>query len=147
MTQPLFIRSFILVLALTCNAVVVRRPSRPTTTTNSTPLVEFPYNYCHAAKPVSSSYVPLKDAELVKVQLMVRHGDRTPLVFLDNFSERWECDEGSSKSQSNAGKNTVSALTENYVRIPKNYPFKNVLWEGSCDSGILIPLKAKKNNL
>jgi len=28
-------------------------------------------------------------------------------------------------------------LTVSYVEIPQNYPFNNVLWQGSCDAGQL----------
>jgi len=78
----------------------------------------------------------LKDAELIKVQVITRHGDRTPLVTLDNFDEKWECDDARSLSFTKRGGAQSSALTENYYEIPRSYPF-NVLWKGSCDAGQL----------
>ncbi|OAQ34044.1 hypothetical protein K457DRAFT_15236 [Linnemannia elongata AG-77] len=41
------------------------------------------YNYCQGITPIAfKTYKPMKGATLNKVQVMMRHGDRTPSYFL-----------------------------------------------------------------
>ncbi|KAI8868100.1 phosphoglycerate mutase-like protein [Ramicandelaber brevisporus] len=49
------------------------------------------YSYCQAEYPQSTGYEAVKGAKLKLVQIVVRHGDRTPVhSTLDTFAE-WDC--------------------------------------------------------
>ncbi|EAY04936.1 Histidine acid phosphatase family protein [Trichomonas vaginalis G3] len=48
----------------------------------------FDYSYCAPNYP---SYKPNQEADLIQVQLLTRHGARTPLHLSKNYSNHWKC--------------------------------------------------------
>ncbi|OMJ14048.1 Counting factor 60 [Smittium culicis] len=42
------------------------------------------YDYCQANFIDASTYTPLKNSELISVQMVARHGDRAPFFFIEN---------------------------------------------------------------
>lgn len=75
---------------------------------------------------------------MLKVQAVIRHGDRTPLITLDGQDETWSCLDIKSLGQTKLASGVRSARTETVVEIPSNYPFKDALWNGTCDLGISL---------
>ncbi|KAI9144994.1 histidine phosphatase superfamily [Paraphysoderma sedebokerense] len=80
--------------------------------------------YCQAGMPHQLTYRPLQDAKLLQVQIVARHGDRTPIHSYspDQVVEFTDCDE--------PVKNTP-------VHESSQRPFVAPLWRGNCDKGQL----------
>ncbi|KAJ1652559.1 hypothetical protein GGF38_005329, partial [Coemansia sp. RSA 25] len=50
------------------------------------------YSYCGAGLPADQAYSAVPDAKLELVQVVVRHGDRTPVHLIPNDNTTWTCD-------------------------------------------------------
>ncbi|RKO91652.1 histidine phosphatase superfamily, partial [Blyttiomyces helicus] len=96
------------------------------------------YNYCKAATP-AGTYQPLAAAQLRLVQLVTRHGDRTPTALVPNDSSTWNC---------SAGINTDITHMQNTWDIAQNAVTSKdrgvkgwgaFTWNGSCMPGQLTP--------
>lgn len=102
-----------------------------------------PYTYCDAVFPSADSYEPLPNAELKMVQVVVRHGDRSPVHLIPHDKTRWTCDKiVENMSLHAAGQlktNSTGSFTQ-VIEIPewnKKYGFSNQVWQGSCEVGQL----------
>ncbi|KAJ2725505.1 hypothetical protein GGI07_001261 [Coemansia sp. Benny D115] len=101
------------------------------------------FNYCDATYPMSSSYTAVPKATLEFVQLIVRHGDRTPVLVAPGQDVTWNCDGYTENTYLHAiGKDALSssAMIKQNVEIPSwngKYGFSNKLWQGTCDVGQL----------
>ncbi|ORY02207.1 phosphoglycerate mutase-like protein [Basidiobolus meristosporus CBS 931.73] len=97
------------------------------------------YNYCQASRPSKSTYKPLPHARLVHVQLVVRHGDRTPVWPLTyEHDVSWDCDEVQEYSRLNGPEVEYDGSEFKYqVIIPKKDSLSSSFWKGSCINGQL----------
>ncbi|KAJ3070985.1 hypothetical protein HK102_006535, partial [Quaeritorhiza haematococci] len=48
------------------------------------------YSYCDAVTPLKETYEKPADADLVLLQIMHRHGDRTPLNYIPFENTTWD---------------------------------------------------------
>ncbi|KAJ2889765.1 hypothetical protein IWW38_004510, partial [Coemansia aciculifera] len=101
------------------------------------------YSYCDAGFPNDQAYSAVPDAKLELVQMLVRHGDRTPVHLIPNDNTTWTCDgvdeniylHGAGQPETN----TTGAFRQ-VIEIPAwnhRYGFANQVWRGSCDVGQL----------
>ncbi|KAJ1948104.1 hypothetical protein FBU59_001749, partial [Linderina macrospora] len=101
------------------------------------------YNYCQAGFPSTQSYIPVPDATLEMVQVVVRHGDRTSYVVLPNENETWNCDGVEEDTYLHVAGDPTWNTTGSFkqvIEIPKwnsKYGFSNQIWAGSCEIGQL----------
>lgn len=114
---------------------------------NSTTLA---YDYCQAGKLSPFKYKPLKNAELLKVQVITRHGDRTPEVgVIPGDKTVWDCNPvhgyGYSELEDNTRQSLGTMEMENYVKIPDLLLKGKHFWKGSCDLGQLTPKGAQQH--
>jgi hypothetical protein len=87
------------------------------------------YDYCQANKPNFKNYSPLLNAKLKNVQIIFRHGDRSPTASLFN-EDSWDMCPHTEKVQSIHRDYT-------YVRkidIPSD---AKMMWKGKCNIGQL----------
>ncbi|ORX72954.1 phosphoglycerate mutase-like protein [Linderina pennispora] len=101
------------------------------------------YTYCQASYPSASTYTAVPNAELELVQLVVRHGDRTPNAIIPHEDTTWTCDgvdEDTYLHIANpSAKNTTGSFKQ-VIEIPKwngKFGFENQFYKGSCESGEL----------
>ncbi|KAJ2474320.1 hypothetical protein EV174_005623, partial [Coemansia sp. RSA 2320] len=101
------------------------------------------YSYCDAGYPVSQGYSAVPDAKLELVQVVVRHGDRTPVNLIPDDTTTWNCNgieeniylHGTDQPE----KNSTGSFKQ-VIEIPtwnKKYGFSNQVWRGTCDVGEL----------
>ncbi|KAI8324834.1 phosphoglycerate mutase-like protein [Martensiomyces pterosporus] len=101
------------------------------------------YNYCHPGYPSGESYSAVPNATLEFVQLVVRHGDRTPVHLIPREDVTWNCGgveediylHGAQQPE----KNTTGSFQQ-IIEIPKwnsRYGYSNQVWKGTCDVGEL----------
>ncbi|KAJ2865753.1 hypothetical protein FB639_005077, partial [Coemansia asiatica] len=101
------------------------------------------FNYCQANYPSSSTYTSVANTTLEFVQLIVRHGDRTPALVVPGQDVTWNCDKYSENiylKSSTASSVSSSALVNQKVEIPAwngKYGYSNQLWKGTCSVGEL----------
>ncbi|KAJ2254315.1 hypothetical protein GGI13_002228 [Coemansia sp. RSA 455] len=107
------------------------------------PFDDASYNYCVADYPDDQTYNAVPDAKLELVQVVVRHGDRTPVHLLSNDNTTWTCDEVAENIYLNGADqpatNTTGAFRQ-LIEIPSwngKYGYANQVWRGSCDVGQL----------
>ncbi|KAJ1921832.1 hypothetical protein GGI09_002409 [Coemansia sp. S100] len=107
------------------------------------PFDDASYNYCVADYPDDQTYNAVPDAKLELVQVVVRHGDRTPVHLLSNDNTTWTCDEVAENIYLNGADqpatNTTGAFRQ-LIEIPSwngKYGYSNQVWRGSCDVGQL----------
>jgi acid phosphatase len=105
------------------------------------------YSYCQAAYPDVAKYVPpTPTAKLTHVQMVIRHGDRSPVTaVLPNELVNWRCDDMVEVSHTDGrlvgvdqekGPNVADYSTR--IHIPDKKPYKNVIWaKGTCMLGQL----------
>ncbi|KAI8054447.1 histidine phosphatase superfamily [Syncephalis plumigaleata] len=103
--------------------------------------LNYEYNYCQADYPDHINYRPLPNARLVHVQMLIRHGDRSPVmtVFPDELAD-WQCQDvheinqiiGDHPSEPSTG------MVTQQVEIPKRKPYRSAIWSsGTCVVGQL----------
>ncbi|KAJ2826729.1 hypothetical protein FBU31_003365 [Coemansia sp. 'formosensis'] len=101
------------------------------------------YSYCDAGFPDDQAYNAVPDAKLEFVQVVVRHGDRTPVHLIPNDNTTWTCDgvdediylHGADQPETN----TTGAFKQ-LIEIPPwngKYGYANQVWRGTCDVGQL----------
>ncbi|KAJ2505239.1 hypothetical protein GGF44_000792 [Coemansia sp. RSA 1694] len=101
------------------------------------------YSYCGAGLPADQAYSAVPDAKLELVQVVVRHGDRTPVHLIPNDNTTWTCDgveeniylHGAGQPETN----TTGAYKQ-LIEIPAwnhRHGYANQVWRGSCDVGQL----------
>ncbi|KAJ1650582.1 hypothetical protein IWQ61_008654 [Dispira simplex] len=106
------------------------------------------YNYCHPSMPDPNKYKGMRDAELKLVQVIIRHGDRTPLKPLPKLREHWQCGPPhevryhTGGNKFNSAMNTTGALSHqgpledgiefhHVVYSPEDSPYQNTT--GTCE--------------
>ncbi|PIA19164.1 phosphoglycerate mutase-like protein [Coemansia reversa NRRL 1564] len=111
------------------------------------------YSYCNPGYPSVQSYSKVPGAELELLQLVVRHGDRTPVNLIANETTSWTCDGIEENIYLHAAgeskKNTTGSFKQ-IIEIPEwngKFGFSNHLWRGSCESGELTDRGKHQHNL
>ncbi|KAJ1736236.1 hypothetical protein LPJ61_000020 [Coemansia biformis] len=101
------------------------------------------YNYCDAEYPLAKTYSAVPGAQLELVQMMVRHGDRTPVNYIPHNDTTWTCDRvGENTYLHGAGEpdgNTTGAFRQ-VISTPEwnhRFGFSNQVPRGSCEEGEL----------
>ncbi|KAI9501773.1 hypothetical protein GGI26_005710 [Coemansia sp. RSA 1358] len=101
------------------------------------------YTYCDPSYPSAESYNKVPDASLELVQMVVRHGDRSPVNLISHDDSTWDCNGVSEEiylhGTDQNEKNTTGSF-EQLIVIPSfngKYGFSNKLWKGTCDVGEL----------
>ncbi|KAH8092212.1 phosphoglycerate mutase-like protein [Cristinia sonorae] len=96
------------------------------------------YNYCNAPHVNAAHYnAPSKDADLVYLNMVMRHHKRTP----DNLYPKensvntvpWNCTDFDEFAYGGPG----AAAVFHETFIPSWHPFLSLIWNGTCDSGQL----------
>ncbi|KAJ1798941.1 hypothetical protein LPJ75_006756, partial [Coemansia sp. RSA 2598] len=112
------------------------------------------FNYCQADFPSNASYVPVANATLEFVQVVVRHGDRSPALVAPHQDVTWNCDKYSENvylKSDTTSEVSSSALVNQKTEIPVwngKYGYSNQLWKGSCNVGELTDIgKAQHESL
>ncbi|KII94408.1 hypothetical protein PLICRDRAFT_101602 [Plicaturopsis crispa FD-325 SS-3] len=98
------------------------------------------YNYCNAPHVNAAHYAKptnVEGAELVYMNVMMRHHKRTPDNLLPNENEfnpstGWNC---AVFKQFSYGGGATDVFHETY--IPASHPFLYSIWNGTCDAGQL----------
>ncbi|KAJ2391979.1 hypothetical protein GGI05_002800 [Coemansia sp. RSA 2603] len=109
------------------------------------------FNYCNASFPTASTYSSVSGATLEFVQVIVRHGDRTPVVVAPGQNVSWNCDgynENIYLKDPTSEALSSSALVSQKVEIPAwngKYGFSNQLWQGTCNVGELTDTGKKQH--
>ncbi|VDB88336.1 unnamed protein product [Peniophora sp. CBMAI 1063] len=96
------------------------------------------YNYCNAPHVTAGHYEALEGAELVYLNLMMRHHKRTPDNLYpdeENFnpSSGWDCSDFMPFNYGGPGGTRV----QHQVTNPADHPFASLMWRGTCDEGQL----------
>ncbi|KAL6072946.1 Lysosomal acid phosphatase [Balamuthia mandrillaris] len=117
-----------------------------TATAKGSRLLQNNYDYCQAPLP---QYVPLpqevvrgRSAELLHVQLITRHGDRSPANILPHEDVEWNCDTTGLVALDGVlgpppgGSLTGSTYIKN-INLVSNLPFSQGMWSGNCSAGQL----------
>ncbi|KAJ2806225.1 hypothetical protein H4R20_001769 [Coemansia guatemalensis] len=110
------------------------------------------YSYCDPGYPSAQSYSEVPGAKLELLQLVVRHGDRTPVNLIANEATTWTCDGTEENIYLHAAgeseKNTTGSFKQ-IIEIPEwngKFGFSNHLWRGSCESGELTDRGKHQHN-
>ncbi|KAF9573617.1 hypothetical protein EC968_008252 [Mortierella alpina] len=113
------------------------------------------YNYCQAQRPSIRTYPSPKveGSTLVHAQLLVRHGDRTPITVLPlDVDISWDCTNTSTYSFSGVGQpegepfQYANVLAHQVVSIPAGSPFATTkMWKGNCIPGQLTSVGAMQH--
>eukprot|EP01135_Chromosphaera_perkinsii_P005169 Nk52_evm2s320 gene=Nk52_evmTU2s320 len=99
-----------------------------------------PKNLHFAGKTGSNPSVPSSKLNLRKVVVATRHGQRAPCSVLDHEIVTWNCDVHKVGSFGVAEKGPSSVIVQSSslgVRPGEKYPYSNLIWNGTCDSGDL----------
>ncbi|RKP07578.1 histidine phosphatase superfamily [Thamnocephalis sphaerospora] len=118
--------------------------------TSYAPPTDDDYTLCEAKTPDHTTYRTLPGAQLVHIQVVTRHGDRTPaMAILPNEQADWRCDNAeevtqladSSTDASDAKDSEHAQRIGAYQRrvvVPKRPAYRNTVWSsGSCSLGQL----------
>ncbi|KAG0211710.1 Acid phosphatase-like protein 2 [Mortierella sp. NVP41] len=108
------------------------------------------YDYCQASHPTVDTYPnpQVEGAVLSNVQLFIRHGDRTSQsIYRTDNEVTWECSKETeynsfdAPATATAGNNffNASMIANQIVAIPRDSPFAQSIWKGSCIPGQLTP--------
>ncbi|KAF9574313.1 Acid phosphatase-like protein 2 [Mortierella alpina] len=103
------------------------------------------YNYCQGITPIAhKTYQPIKNGTLRKVQVMMRHGDRTPSSVLPGDNTNYDIcarpaeysfvatnDQNLRKTSSPILKSNILVSTEENLFAAQSY------WRGNCEVGQL----------
>ncbi|KAF8948877.1 hypothetical protein BGZ47_001613 [Haplosporangium gracile] len=103
------------------------------------------YDYCQAITPIAGkTYKPIKGAMLQKVQVLMRHGDRTPSTVLPGDKTNYnicsnpaEYNLVSSPSSHSLPSSSSPALRTNILVSPEENVFASSYWGGNCEVGQL----------
>jgi len=97
--------------------------------------------YCQAGKPSLKNYKPIEGFTLQSVQIVIRHGDRTPIaVVKNNEYVSWQCN--APNEYVSVGEPNSDLTYLEFIDTEANYdlinPFiEKTLWKGSCFPGQL----------
>lgn len=106
----------------------------------------FTSNYCQANFPIPEEYVKPKNAKLKMVQIITRHGDRSPTHALPNENVSWDvCNYSEENHVSSFPEFVIHKKTD--VDSAHNPYAKQVYWKGNCGIGQLTDkgIKQHKN--
>ncbi|KAG0079376.1 Acid phosphatase-like protein 2 [Linnemannia elongata] len=101
------------------------------------------YNYCQGITPIAyKTYKPMKGATLNKVQVMIRHGDRTPSYFLPGDKTNYNICSNPAEISIMANSDDIQAsgtpkLRTNIVVSPEDNLYASTYWPGNCEVGQL----------
>ncbi|GJJ73342.1 hypothetical protein EMPS_05700 [Entomortierella parvispora] len=97
------------------------------------------YNYCQGITPVAKqTYQPIAAAKLLKVQVMMRHGDRTPTAVLPGKQVDYDiCSNPAELTSVGGNSKTQSPLLKPLITITEDNPFADIFWTGNCEVGQL----------
>ncbi|KAH7046316.1 histidine phosphatase superfamily [Linnemannia elongata] len=114
--------------------------AQPSTNTND---LYSDYNYCQGITPIAyKTYKPMKGATLNKVQVMMRHGDRTPSYFLPGDKTNYNICSNPAEISIMANSDDILAsgtpnLRTNIVVSPEDNLYASTYWPGNCEVGQL----------
>jgi len=98
-------------------------------------------NYCQAGRPSVNDYKSIDGYTLQSVQIVTRHGDRTPLTLLKNNEENvWQCKAPKEYVSINKPNGPLTYLKFIDTAADPDYsnPFiRNSFWKGTCFPGQL----------
>ncbi|KAJ2559372.1 hypothetical protein EV175_000372 [Coemansia sp. RSA 1933] len=101
------------------------------------------YNYCDPGYPSAQDYSTVPDAQLEFVQIVVRHGDRSPVHQISHDDTEWNCNgvlEEIYLHGVGQGQDNTTGSFQQQIEIPiwnQKYGYENQLWKGTCDVGEL----------
>ncbi|KAG0079377.1 Acid phosphatase-like protein 2, partial [Linnemannia elongata] len=100
------------------------------------------YDYCQGASPIAGkTYKPIKGATLQKVQVLMRHGDRTPSTVLPGDKTNYNICSNPAEynlvAPASAHSLPSSALRTNILVSPSENLFASAYWGGNCEVGQL----------
>lgn len=109
----------------------------------------WPLNYCGADMMDPVEYKPLKNAGLVNVQIIHRHGDRSPNHVLPFEDVTWHCDTHeeiafSYSAHSRPHSTTKKRYFTNRRLLTPTQEFGSAFWQGSCVQGQLTARGARQ---
>ncbi|KAJ3040874.1 Acid phosphatase-like protein 2 [Rhizophlyctis rosea] len=118
--------------------LVPSTPTSPPNLQNPSPLnaaaLDPNYSYCQAAYPETTTYQPIPSARLQTLQIITRHGDRSPSLSLPYEPTPWDmCDTPSEIIQLDE----MQSPSQPFIRkmhIPHATPS---YWKGNCNLGQL----------
>jgi len=97
--------------------------------------------YCHARRPLPEKYEPIEGYTLQSVQIVTRHGDRTPLTLVkDNEENVWQCK--APKEYVSINEPNASLTYLKFIDTAANPDYSNPFirksfWKGTCFPGQL----------
>ncbi|KAF9904482.1 Acid phosphatase-like protein 2 [Linnemannia zychae] len=100
------------------------------------------YDYCQGITPIAfKTYKPMNKATLRKVQVFMRHGDRTPSYFLPGDTTNYNICSNPAEISIMASSNNVQAgtpnLRTNIVVSKEDNLYASTYWPGNCEVGQL----------
>ncbi|KAG0375254.1 Acid phosphatase-like protein 2 [Mortierella sp. AD032] len=98
------------------------------------------YDYCQGIVPIAGkTYKPVKGATLQKVQILMRHGDRTPSTVLPGDKTNYNICSNPAELNLISSSSTHSgpALRTNILVSPEENLFASQYWSGNCEVGQL----------
>ncbi|GJJ72955.1 hypothetical protein EMPS_05313 [Entomortierella parvispora] len=102
------------------------------------------YNYCQGISPIAhKTYAPIKGAKLHKVQVMMRHGDRTPSYVLPGDHTDYDiCSQPAefnfmANNQNSKIASTQSPFLRSNILVSDENLFAPTYWRGNCEVGQL----------
>ncbi|KAJ1926696.1 hypothetical protein IWQ60_003582 [Tieghemiomyces parasiticus] len=115
------------------------------------------YDYCHPDTPDSATYEPVPGASLSHVQIVIRHGDRAPIVKSPRDRSVWDCGprrelryysggnefdpyRNTTGERSNLGPLSDTPKLEHVTYSPPTSPFRDFVFAGTCEPGELTEL-------
>ncbi|KAF9904481.1 hypothetical protein EC991_002641 [Linnemannia zychae] len=101
------------------------------------------YDYCQGISPIAGkTYKPIKGAKLQKVQVLIRHGDRTPSTILPGDKMHYNiC---SNPAELNLISPSGPTLRTNILVSSAENPFASQYWPGNCEIGQLTNKGSKQ---
>ncbi|KAJ1959723.1 hypothetical protein GGI12_004188 [Dipsacomyces acuminosporus] len=142
-TSPLSIAVALLAAAAAAQSAPAAEGSAFSTDLDKYNFDDGSYNYCDPGYPSRQTYTAVPDATLQFVQLVVRHGDRTPVHVIPHDDTTWNCDGVEEVAYLHDTHQPAANTTGSFrqvIEIPKwnaRHGFSNKVWRGTCDVGEL----------
>eukprot|EP00300_Choanocystis_sp_HF-7_P017493 c19747_g3_i2.p1 GENE.c19747_g3_i2~~c19747_g3_i2.p1 ORF type:complete len:433 (+),score=79.98 c19747_g3_i2:241-1539(+) len=95
-------------------------------------MTSYPSAYCEADTPDPKTFVePSVPSKLISIQVVVRHGDRTPCTPEPKDDVEWRCDQGEYY--------VTEKLISTVDYDTAEYDWNRKFWKGNCADGQLTP--------
>ncbi|KAG0046317.1 Acid phosphatase-like protein 2 [Gryganskiella cystojenkinii] len=130
-------------ISLAVVAILAAQVAGQSSNTTTDPIYS-DYNYCQGISPVAhKTYQPIKGAKLHKVQVMMRHGDRTPAYVLPGDHTNYNiCSQPAEFNFMANNKNSKvasssSPFLKNNILVSDENLYASSYWGGNCEIGQL----------